>query len=78
MTTCIHILSIYAFTVHINKTPEIPFFPILTGGHGTGNVGHLFGCSSNVTGDPSRVVAATAIKGLPLGAVWKNWGFTLW
>ena len=38
------------------------------GGHGTGNVGHLFGCSSNVTGDPSRVVAAAAVEGLPLGA----------
>lgn len=40
-----------------------------TGGHGTGNVGHLFGCSSNVTGDPSRVVAATAIKGLTTARV---------
>lgn len=35
-----------------------------TGGHGTGNVGHLFGCSQHVIGDGSRMVAAAAVEGL--------------
>ena len=37
-------------------------------GHGTGKVGHLFGCERDrVIGHPSKIVAQTAIKGLKLG-----------